>query len=341
MKWLRLDRLATAGSIIASTTLLASCGGGSGGAAPSSTAASTALTYSSSATVGELLDYTVDTTKMTYNYTITESQYGLTGATGSGTLASNTDGTYSMSGISGARLVVLPNGLLLAAVHVSINGVGRTIPVIGIHSPVSTLASAAGAYNFVQRSCQAGSCVSAYGTFKLNSDSTWSSCAGGDISVATPSCTFQASGTANSLGNGKWQVMQGGVNMGTVLAFNSAGQNVMIMDLKDTRTTNGFGVGMLIGSTEQAVSSTQTDGTWVALGTDGSLTEFTASGSMMNFSMGTMMGSSTGTMSMNSPWNGFVTPSVSGVVGGEALMAGSGVYVYEGSGFAQVGMKIH
>ena len=333
-----IARMAAAAALVA--LLLSGCGGG-GGSSSSPPPTSAAVTYSSSAAVGELLDYTVDTTQMTYSYTITESQYGLMGATSSGALALNSDGTYAMSGISGAKLVVLPNGLLLAAIHVAINGTARTIPVIGIHNPVTTLASAAGAYNFVQRSCLAGVCASAYGTFKLNADGTWNSCASGDIGSATPACTFQASGTANSLGNGKWQVMQGGVDMGTVLAFSSGGQNVMVMDLKDTRTTNGFGVGMLVGSSEQTVSSAQTDGTWVALGTDGNVSEFTASGTSMNFMMGGMMGSTTGMMATNSPWTGFVTPSVNGVTGGEALMAGSGVYVYENAGYAQIGMKIH
>jgi len=335
-----IGRIGSATAAAVLPLLLSACGGG-GSSSATPPPASTAVTYSSSAAVGELLDYTIDTRQMTYSYTITESQYGLMGATGSGMLTLNSDGTYAMSGISGAKLVVLPNGLLLAAIHVTINGTGRTIPVIGIHNPVTTLASAAGAYNFVQRSCLAGICASYYGTFILNADGTWNSCAGGDVNAAAPSCTFRASGTANSLGNGKWQVMQGGVDMGTVLAFASGGQNVMIMDLKDTRTSNGFGVGMLVGSSEQSVSSAQTDGTWVAMGTDGSVTEFTASGTTMNFMMGGMMGSTTGMMAMNSPWTGFVTPSVNGVTGGEAVMAGSGVYVYENSGYAQVGMKIH
>jgi len=334
----RFDRLIGAAAAGAIAVSLAGCGGGGSGNTPPP-AASAAVTYSASAAVGELVDYTIDTTKMTYSYTITESQYGLMGATGSGTLALNSDGTYALSGIPGAKVAVLPNGLLLAAIHATFNGTARTVPVIGIHSPVTTLAAAAGNYNFVQRSCLSGVCASAYGTFKLNGDGTWNSCAGGDVGSATPTCSFQASGTSNSLGNGKWQVMQGGVNIGTVLAFTSAGQNVMVMDLKDT--TNGFGVGILVGSSEQPVSSTQTDGTWVSLGTDGNVSEFTTSGTTMNFMMGGMMGSATGMMAMNSPWTGFVTPSVSGVTGGEALMAGSGVYVYENSGYAQIGMKIH
>lgn len=319
--------------------LLGGCGGGGSSSAPPP--APTPLTYSASAAAGELVDYTVDTGQMTYSYRITESQYGLMGATGSGTLTMNSDGTYAMSGMPGVRAAVLPNGLLLAAIHATFNGTPRTVPVIGIHNPVVSLSSVAGAFNFVQRSCMAGVCSSGYGTFMLNGDGTWHSCAGGDVSATTPTCTFQASGTANSLGNGMWQIMQGAVNMGTVFGFSSGGQNVMIMDLKDVRAAGGFGVGILVGSTEQPVSSAQTDGTWVALGTDGNVSEFTASGTTMNFMMGGMMGSTSGTMAMNSPWTGLVTPAANGLAGGQALMAGSGVYMYENAGYAQIGMRIH
>lgn len=85
----------------------------------------------------------------------------------------------------------------------------------------------------------------------------------------------------------------------------------MVMDLKDARTS-GFGVEMLGGSSEQTVSAAQTDGTWVAMGTDGGITEFTASGTRMNFMMNGMMGSTSGVMVVNSSWTGFVTPSVNG-----------------------------
>ncbi|MDH5331045.1 MAG: hypothetical protein OEW27_13950, partial [Aquincola sp.] len=63
---------------IALALVAASCGGGGSSAA--------GTTYSSVAMAGELIDYTIDTTALTYSYTITESQFGLTGTTGSGTL---------------------------------------------------------------------------------------------------------------------------------------------------------------------------------------------------------------------------------------------------------------
>ena len=100
--------------------LLSACGGGGGSTPAASTtstsATATATSFTTVAMAGELLTYTVDTTKLTYSYTITASQYGLTGKSGSGTLTLNSDGTYSPSGITNAKVVVLPNGLLLGAI---------------------------------------------------------------------------------------------------------------------------------------------------------------------------------------------------------------------------------
>jgi hypothetical protein len=67
--------------------LLASCGGGGADSAASGT------TFTSVAMAGELLDYTIDTTNLTYSYTTTESQFGLNGKTGSGTLVRSADGS--------------------------------------------------------------------------------------------------------------------------------------------------------------------------------------------------------------------------------------------------------
>ena len=95
--------------LLALGALLASCGGGG--------SSSSATQYTSVAMAGELLTYTIDPVALTYSYTITESQFGLTGKTGSGTLVRNADGSYSPSGIPNARIVILPNGLLLGAVR--------------------------------------------------------------------------------------------------------------------------------------------------------------------------------------------------------------------------------
>ena len=70
--------------------------------------------FTAVAMAGEVLTYSLDATNLTYSYTITDSQFGLAGKTGSGTLVKNSDGTYSPAGISNAKVIVLPNGLLLA-----------------------------------------------------------------------------------------------------------------------------------------------------------------------------------------------------------------------------------
>src|ERR1043166_3401294 len=87
---------------LALSASLASCGGGGD--------SSSATQYTSVAMAGELLTYSIDPVALTYSYTITESQFGLTGKTGSGTLVRNFDGSYSPSGVPNARLVILPNG---------------------------------------------------------------------------------------------------------------------------------------------------------------------------------------------------------------------------------------
>ena len=129
--------------LVALGALLTSCGGGGGDAS------SAATQYTSVAMAGELLSYTIDPVELTYSYTITESQFGLTGKTGSGTLVRNLDGSYSPSGIANARIVILPNGLLLGAVRERFGGAVVTVPIIGLSNPVSSVASLAATYNYM------------------------------------------------------------------------------------------------------------------------------------------------------------------------------------------------
>jgi len=105
--------------ILVLTTFLVACGGG-GGSSSSSTSSSssgTTTTYSSSGSVGELLNFTIDTTVSppAYSYTIVKSSYGLTNSTGSGTLSTNSDGSYTPSGSPNSRVYALSNGLLVGA----------------------------------------------------------------------------------------------------------------------------------------------------------------------------------------------------------------------------------
>ena len=331
------------GALIALVLMLAACGGGGGGGGttdllppPGPAPVPTSTDYASVALAGELLTYTLDTSKLTYSYTITDSAYGLNGKSGSGTLSKNTDGSYSPSGIPNAKVVVLPNGLLLGAIREVINGATTTIPVLGMSSPVTSIAAGAGIYNFVQRSCLSGACSSSYGTIQINADATWMSCPSGNIASGCTGSTY--TGTLNSLGNGRWQVLQSGAGIGTAIAFNSNGQNVLILDLKDTRA-GGFGVGMLVGSTQQAMATTQTDGTWVAAGTNGGWGVFNATGTMLaQQMMNGMPSTNTTTVTFNSPWVGMATTAS----GGHGLLAGTGVYAYENTGgYAEIGVKLN
>src|SRR5678816_4817135 len=166
--------------LVALGTLLASCGGGG-----SSSASSTATQYTSVAMAGELLSYSIDPVALTYSYTITESQFGLTGQTGSGTLVRNLDGSYSPSGISNARIVILPNGLLLGAVRERFGAAVVTVPIIGISDPVSTVSALAATYNFMHRGCLSAVCATDTGTFVITASGTWSSCPGANLAAGS------------------------------------------------------------------------------------------------------------------------------------------------------------
>lgn len=317
------------------SALLIGCSGGGGDSAASSTSTgvSAATSYTAAAMAGELLTYTVDTTSLTYNYTITESQYGLNGKTGSGTLVRNSDGTYSPSGISNAKVAILPNGLLLGAIRETINGVLTTIPIVGMSNPVTDLNLAAGTYNYVQRYCIAGTCYSGYGTFQISSTGTWNSCTSGNLTSGCPGATD--SGTLNSLGGGKWQVLRGATVIGTALVLNSSGQNVVMLDLSNASN----GLGLLFGSSQQTISTAQTNGTWVAASTTGLNATFTASGNLISYqTINGTPSTSTSTFTSDSPWTGIATTAS----GGYGLLAGTGVYAYQNTGgYAEIGVKIN
>ena len=319
-------------SLAASIALLSGCGGGGGGSS-ASTGGSASTIYTAAAMAGELLTYSVNTTNLTYNYTITDSQYGLTGKTGSGTLIHNSDGTYSPSGISNAKVAILPNGLLLGAIRETLNGTLTTIPIIGMSNPVTDLNAGAGIYNFVQRYCISGTCFSGYGTFQISSTGTWTSCPSGNL--ATGCLGTSNSGTLNSLGGGKWQVLNGATDIGTAFVLNSSGQNVVVLDLKNASN----GIGLLVGSTQQTISATQTNGTWVSASTTGLNAIFSAAGSLLSYqSVNGTPSTSTLTFMSNTPWAGLaITAS-----GGYGLLAGTGVYAYENAGgYAEIGLKLN
>jgi hypothetical protein len=309
--------------------MLASCGGGGA-------VSSTATQYTSVAMAGELLSYTIDPVALTYSYTITESQFGLNGKTGSGTLVRNLDGSYSPSGIPNARIVILPNGLLLGAVRERFGSAVVTVPIIGLSNPVSSVASLAATYNYMHRGCLSAVCATDTGTFAIAANSTWSSCPSGNLGAgACPS--GGRTGTLVSLGNGLFQVMEGTTNVGTAIGFNSAGQNVLVIDLKDLRV-GGLGVGLVVGSQQATLTSAQTDGTWIAATSVGDWAVFTTTGTTITItSIDGAPLNAVGSFASNVPWQGMATTNS----GGRGFLAGNGVYVLEtANGYAELGVKL-
>jgi hypothetical protein len=306
-----------------------------------------ATNFTAAAMAGELLTYTLDTSALTYSYTITESQYGLTGISRSGTLTNNGDGTYTPSGVNNGTVATLPNGLLLTSIYETVRGTPATIPVMGIANPVTTLSNTT--FNYIQRACYYSnsysySCVSGYGTFQLSTDGTWASCPLGNLATTGGCPGGSYSGTINSLGGGMWQVWDAtGFNIGTAVVLSSAGQQVVFLDLKDTRVSNyASGVGLLVGSTQQAPTTAQSNGTWVVAGSNGDSVEYLVSGTNATCLIrnGAACSDAT-TLTFNYPWTGVAATSSGGIVTGVALLAGTGMYALAGSGdYVEIGIKL-
>jgi hypothetical protein len=325
-------------AIVGSTVFLAGCGGG-GSTTTTPAAISAAVTYTAAATPGELVTYTVDPGLLTYSYTITESQYGLTGQTGSGTLTALGNNGYSLSGIPSSRIQILPNGLLLGAIRHNFGTGVKTVPIMGLSNPVTNLAGVAGTYNYISSSCVANSCGMVYGTLVINSVGTWSYCTLGNSAAIVPGCTQTGSGNLTALGGGKFAAYDGGNLIGTVFAMTSSvsGQNVAIIDLKDTRTTAASsGKGIAIASTQVAVNNTLTNGSWFAAGSDGTYGTFnTAGGNLSYTSRNGAAFTGTTSVTFESPWTGMASNA-----NGKALLAGYGVYVYaQPNGYVELGLK--
>jgi len=141
-----------------------------------------------------------------------------------------------------------------------------------------------------------------------------------------------------SLGNGLFQVMEGATNVGTAIGFSSAGQNVLVIDLKDVRV-GGLGIGLVVGSLQATLTPAQTDGTWIAATSAGDWAVFTASGTTITVTnVDGLPVNVVGSFAANVPWQGMATTNG----GGMGFLAGNGVYVLEtANGYAELGVKLH
>lgn len=326
---------------------LVACGGGS--SSPAATGFS--QTYTTSATAGELMTYSIDTTAMTYSYTITKSSYGCevissTCHSGSGTLTKNNDGTYTPSGSPSSKIRALQNGLLVGSVTMVFNGVAQTVPIIGIANPITTVADLAGTFNFMSLQCSAKSyglftgCATHQGTVSLGVNGTFTTCTGDNIAANAHTCTDTVTGTMTSLGGGVWR-FQGtsptvGATTNYLLAFNAPnGQKVAFLDFNDASI---FGYGQAILSTQAATSASELAGNYAWSN------DYGASGvTTLNSNDTTSQGLA---ITENAPWTGMATVTGGGMGTGYGMIAGNGVYVYRNptisgrSAYFELGLKI-
>lgn len=342
--------------ILASSMSACGSGGGDNGfSGPTPTPATppppsaTGVAYSAVATAGELVNFTLDSSKLAYSYNVISSQFGLTGVTGSGTLITNNDGTYTPQDIPNARIFTLQNGMMIGAVRLSINGTQRAVPLIGFQNLASVLTN--DTLNTVQRICTdatQAACASSYGTMRINADGTWVSCDNSNYDENPGACNGRRTGTLNALSVGKWQVLAStSAELGTALAFQASnGQNVWVIDLNQSVANGGLGMGVIAGASKLTANPANTDGTWLIAGTTGALqytgsltlsdTNYTANATAVSGTGSVPIGGSA-TLVHNVPWTGLVQSST-GVV---AFLAATGFYagVNPSNGSIEVGLK--
>jgi hypothetical protein len=358
-------------SFIIAIFALVSCGGGGGGSSSASTTTTTAPastgvsgTYTASASAGEVLSYTVDTDKLTYSYTILYSAYGLEGKTGSGTLTKNSDGSFTPSESPNSKVYALPNGLLMGAVKMTIQGNVVHVPIMGVQNPITNLASLAGTYNYISNSCTAkafgnpayNGCGTNYGTLKITASGTYYQCTQVNI-TASANCYSSGTGrgsqgTLTAIGSGLFKYIKAGTTTPNYfLAFTASnGENVVIGDLNDPVE---YGYGQFVGSTQPASDltneqwSSQAKGTWYyhdiyADANRPTASAVLSSGAHVVSSGGgfTNPDGTSGTIQINSPWTGFVSTSQSGAITGTSLLAGTGVYVWRNNNSRVYGYQV-
>jgi len=330
--------------IFFTTIVISSCGGGGG-----SSSSSTAATYTSSGSVGEVLSYSIDTTNKTYSYTILKSAYSLAGTTGSGTLTANSDGSYTPSENSNARVYNVSGGLLVGSAYLNLNGTNTSVPLLGVSSPVTTLSSLAGTYNYLRIACTSptsgtiasSNCSTNYGSMLVDSSGSYTTCAQVNITTS-PTCSG-TTGTISYLSSGIWKFIRTGSTVSNYLLAYDGGNGQIVL-LIDTNDQGGYGYGHAVASTQVAVSSAS--GTYYKTSNNGRAGTIVPSSSTYSgsYTLSGVTYSESGTLSYNSPWNGFVTAtnSSTGSVG-TAIVAGTGVYAYRNneanSTYWEVGIK--
>ena len=149
---------------------------------------------------------------------------------------------------------------------------------------------------------------------------------------------MSGSGAITALGSGTFAVYDGSTQVGTLFATASGGQNVVIIDLKDPRSSPSLGKGIVIASSQTAVNAALTNGRWVGASSTGGWSTFTANGTTLTYTSvnGVAVTNAPSTATPDSPWIGLIATTGNFV----SLLAGYGVYITAGSvGYLEVGIK--
>ncbi len=314
--------------------ILAACGG-------SSSSSGFSQTFTTSAGAGEVLQFSVDTTAMTYSYKVVQSSYGVTlGQTSTGSLFGKTAiGSYTVGAssdgfIQGGVVFPVQNGLLVGHVQISLIGGAAKIPVFGVSNPITTLPGLAGTYNYEGFGCGVKSggnvlgafgCLSHYGTIKVDpAGTTFTVCKGGNISAVTPACTTNSAGTIVATATpGVFDFVKTGTgHIGWFLAFTAPnGQKVAVIDHDDIYTP---AFGHSVASSQVAMVSGAADGNYFTRNNWGMAGLLTVSGT--NFT--DVIAATSGTLALNTPWTGLATYTYNtpAAASGVAMIAGTGAF---------------
>jgi len=294
-------------------------------------AASTSKTYNAAASEGELLEYTLDETNLTYSYKVTSSAVGINNNTHTGTLVQNADGTYTPSSATSSRVIILPNKLVVGATKLNINGADKHTVIVGVPTTTNVqFSDIAGTYNYVSLQCLTSACnnstgdpESAYGTFNISTSGNWVECTRSNYTAAPSSCAGRDSGTLNSLGNGRFQILSGSTDMGTGMFYHSpTGQKIMIVDLKNY--LGSYGRGMIYGVPQNTLTfGASTNGKYYFNSTK--LTSGTYAGwiNVSGSSAAVSDGSGPLSLTANSPWTGMMD-----TVEGYGMLAAEGAFMW-------------
>ena len=310
---------------------LASCGGSGSGSSSTPAVASTSKTYNAAASEGELLEYTLDETNLTYSYKVTSSAVGINNDTHTGTLVLNADGTYTPSSASNTRIIVLPNKLVVGATKLNINGADKHTVIVGVPTTTNVqFSDIAGTYNYVSLQCLTSACnnstgdpESAYGTFNISTSGNWVECTRSNYTAAPSSCAGRDSGTLNSLGNGRFQILSGSTDMGTGMFYHSSsGQKVMIVDLKNY--LGSYGRGMIYGVPQTSLTfGASTNGKYYFNSTELTSGNYTGWINVSGSSAAVSDGSGPLSLTANAPWTGMMD-----TVEGYGMLAAEGAFMW-------------